>query len=182
MWHLYNSAQGYTPVSFDCSMKTDIFFCRWKKTNPHTIIVFELLLKRKSNLRLNSPVCNLVCCWTCDNCLNLRSQYEHLYGFSPVCTRMCWTNWWLDEKVFKHCWHWWGLTSRPEPDVEPPEPLPPADTPILPPPLPPMPPWWPEAGPPKCIAAVFVIRYCKKEQKQDCFRNVFKVCIKAARS
>ena len=27
-----------------------------------------------------------VCCWTWDSCLNLLSQYEHLYGFSPVCT------------------------------------------------------------------------------------------------
>ena len=24
------------------------------------------------------PVCNLVCCWTCDSCLNLLGQYEHL--------------------------------------------------------------------------------------------------------
>ena len=27
-----------------------------------------------------------MCCCTWDSCLNLLSQYEHLYGFSPVCT------------------------------------------------------------------------------------------------
>ena len=83
--------------------------------------------------------------------------------FSQTLTRMCWTNWWLDENVFKHCWHWWGLTSRPE--VELPEP-PPPDTPMPLPELePPMPPGCPPeaaaAGPPKCMAAVLVIRYWK---------------------
>ena len=113
------------------------------------------------------PVCNRVCCWTWESCLNRRSQYEHLYGFSPVWTRMCWTNWWFEEKAFRHCWHWCGLTSRP----------------TLPPPLPPPPdvvPAAPNAALPsfatptsceevaeksrpwKCIA-VFVIRYWKKE-------------------
>lgn len=58
------------------------------------------------------PVCRRVCCWTCDNCLNLRSQQEHLYGFSPVCTLMCCTSWWLLEKLFIHCWHWCGLVSE----------------------------------------------------------------------
>lgn len=59
------------------------------------------------------PVCNRVCCCTWESCLNLRSQYEHLYGFSPVWTRMCCTNWWLLEKLFMHCWHWCGLLSAP---------------------------------------------------------------------
>lgn len=24
---------------------------------------------------------------------------------------MCCTNWWLDEKLFRHCWHWCGFIS-----------------------------------------------------------------------
>ena len=128
------------------------------------------------------PVCNLVCCWTCESCLNLRGQYEHLYGFSPVWTRMCCTSWnktfghplmtshvlfhhftrrrvvkgftwWFDENAFKHWWHWCGLTSRPLADPAPPPP-------------PPAPPWcpWRSRPCPKCMAAVFVIRYWKKEE------------------
>lgn len=31
---------------------------------------------------LNSPVWRRVCCWTWESCLNRRSQYVHLYGFS----------------------------------------------------------------------------------------------------
>lgn len=24
---------------------------------------------------------------------------------------MCCTSWWLEEKLFRHCWHWCGLFS-----------------------------------------------------------------------
>ena len=42
--------------------------------------------KTYTKTKTKSPVCSRVCCWTWESCLNRRSQYEHLYGFSPVCT------------------------------------------------------------------------------------------------
>ena len=46
----------------------------------------ETKTKINTKTKTKSPVCSRVCCWTWESCLNRRSQYEHLYGFSPVCT------------------------------------------------------------------------------------------------
>lgn len=72
------------------------------------------------------PVCSLVCCWTWLSCLNLLSQYVHLYGFSPVWTRICCTNWWFELKDLRHCWHWCGLLDSRPPEMELPPPTLPA--------------------------------------------------------
>lgn len=52
---------------------------------------------------------------------NIKSPLKCLFCV-PVCTRMCCTNWWLLEKLFKHWLHWCGLTSAP---MAPPKPTPP---------------------------------------------------------
>ena len=59
----------------------------------------------------NLPVCVLMCCCKCDNCVNFLSQISHLYGLIPAWIRLCCDKYDELAKHFWHCGQRYGLGS-----------------------------------------------------------------------